>query len=51
MFPGFVTAQLLPISENKKCSERLTFCEHCKNEKNADRGIKKWFPGMLPRAL
>jgi hypothetical protein len=24
---------------------------HCKSDESTDRGIEKWFPGMLPKVL
>jgi hypothetical protein len=44
-----------PVFEVKKCSERAMFLKrqvsHCKSDKNTCRGIEKWFPEMLPKAL
>jgi hypothetical protein len=38
-----------------KCSEMTMICEcpesHHKSDKSTDRSTKKWFPGMLPKAL
>jgi hypothetical protein len=43
------------VSTSKKCSERTTIRKcwgnHCKSDESTDRCIKKWFPGMLPKAL
>jgi hypothetical protein len=44
-----------PVSVTKKCSEKPVIWEHWgshwETDESTDRVIKKWFPGMLPRAL
>jgi hypothetical protein len=54
IFLGLVTALRLPVSATRKCFEMM-ICKrrrsHCKSNDSTDRGMKKWFPGMLPKAL
>jgi hypothetical protein len=46
---------IMIVSATRRCSERTTVRERrgsrCKNNKSTDRGVEKWFPGMLPKAL
>jgi hypothetical protein len=55
LFLGLVNAWLPPVPGIKKCSERTTVCEcwvsHCKSDQSNDRGVEKWFQGMLSEAL
>jgi hypothetical protein len=41
-------------SMTKQCSEKPLICKHrashCKSDKSIDRGIEKWFPGLLAKA-
>jgi hypothetical protein len=45
----------ITVSTTRKCSDRTTmFCHHgdpSKSNESTDRGIEKWFPGMLPKVL
>jgi hypothetical protein len=53
-FPGLITARLFPVSETKSVMKRERFGEpreSCKSDDSTDRGIEKWFPGMLPKVL
>jgi hypothetical protein len=51
----FLSTRLFPVFAARKCSERTTIPErrrhHCKSDEGIDTGIKKWFPGMLSKAL
>jgi hypothetical protein len=46
---------IVTVSPPKKCFERTVIHEHrgshCKSDESTDRGIEKWFSGMLPEAL
>jgi hypothetical protein len=54
IFSELVTARHFLVFTTKKCFDRTDheYCEsHCKSDMSTDRGIEKWFPGMLPKAL
>jgi hypothetical protein len=48
-----VTSWYFHVSKPKQCSERATILElrgsHCKSGESTERGIGKWFPGMLAK--
>jgi hypothetical protein len=54
-FPELSLPDFFPVSMTKNCSEKKTIRKHqgshCKSDKHTDRGIKKWFPGVLSKAL
>jgi hypothetical protein len=45
---------IITVLATKKCPEKIV-CEHrgshCKIDKSTERGIKKTFPGMLPKVV
>lgn len=53
--PDLQPSNFSPVSATKKCTERITVCEHQgnhdKGHKSTERGMEKWFTGMLAKSF